>query len=736
MNANQSPIYLSFLFILILLQFQTETVQSQPSVDYYQSQDKVGAKNQYGDILIPANYDHLGWSEGLRLPVDDVLGYYTKGWGLVSLKNRIITGPRYYSLEAHHKNLIVASIKGRFSNELFYGVINTKGQVIVDFKYHSLTPIRDLILVSERKNENSYFGLLDGQGRELLPTAYAKISYFKDDLFVFSTENGNKGIIHKNGEIKVQATLDSIAPASTRYALIFKSGKVGAIDTAGLIIHEPLYKTIKNANATQQFKHFQLFSAEHDLIKGFYCDSIFELSSDLLVVVRNHHYEILNKNFESIYRGHYLQDLSAFRKNTVFKKKSKYQIIRFNGDAVDAKGFDSLQFDQNYIYGRKNKKWHIYNKFGSSLSIKSFDGLIPGSNNLIPVKKNNYWGYVDHSGSLAISVKYDQAGRFEGNMAEVDYLGSRRIINQFGEFIGASDYDQVKIEKANTALVTKRGRTDLMNYRGEILFETYNELKPHFFGYKEFTADGKVGLVSHLGEVILHPIYDSISEPKNRRYVVVKENVKTGLANFKGFWILPLSEEIEDICHVNDGLIGIQKNGQYGYLDFGQKLLIANRYEKTKPFTQALAAVKLNAKWGFINRKEKLVIQPTYEEAASFKNGISLVRRGNKYGVIDVKGTEKISIEYDSITVTTHEFLLAKKDNRLGLFNQFGEPLLQPSYSAIHPTKDDHFIVSRRGLYGLIDSSGRYSIPLKYFLIKEISNGRYICLESGPEELE
>ena len=734
MSVKKYPTYLFAFLFSLLLQLQAEIVLCQSSIDFYKEGEHVGLKNSNDQTLIPATYEQLGWSKGLNVPVNDVIGYKKEHWGLISIKNKIITGPRYYSLEAFHRNLIIASIKGKFSNELFFGVINFKGEVVVDFKYHSIKPFHNLLIVSERKKGQSYYGLLSHQGKKLLPTDFLQISYFKDDLFVFTNTKNQKGIIHKNGLIKIEATLDSIAPASDSYSLIIRSGKIGAIDSSGSVLHKPLYKSIVALGQTEGFKHYQIFDANHNLLKDFYCDSISEISSDLIAVSRNGFSEILNSDFEIVYRGQSLKKLSAFRKNVVVKN-GVYRIIKYNGEPVNESGFDTLVFDANYIYAASRNNWSIFNKFGSNISTLHFDSLLAASNNLIPVKRNDYWGYIDHSGKIAISSKFDEVGLFIGNIAPVNYLGSKRIINQFGEFIGAYEYDHVAIQKSNTALVSKRGRTDLINYRGKILFQTYNQLVPNHFGYLESTAEGKLGLISPLGEILLYPEYDSISEPKSKRFAVVHQGDKVGLINSKGFWIIPLSEEIQEICHEGEGFISIKKNGQYGFVDFGQRLLIANRYEKTKPFTSGLAAVSLNDKWGFINKKEQLIIQPTYDEVAPFKNGISLVSRNKKIGAIDKSGKIKIKIEFDTITSTTHDFLLAEKNEKLGLFNQFGNPLLQPSYTDIRPTIDGHFIVERRGLYGLIDASGRYSIPLRYFSIQEISNGRYICLENGNEEI-
>ncbi|WP_420580575.1 WG repeat-containing protein [Reichenbachiella sp.] len=735
MSVKKYPPYLFTFLFSIILQLSAEIVRCQSSIDFYIEGENIGLKDLSGEILIPAKYKQLGWSKGLNVPVNEVIGYQKEHWGLITIKNKVVTSPRYYSLEAFHRNLIIASLKGKFSNELFYGVINSKGEVVVDFKYHSIKPLHDLLIVSERIKGQSKYGLLSQQGKKLLSTDFAHITYFKDDLFVFTNTKKQKGIIHKSGLIKIEAQLDSIAPTTGNFSLMIKGGKIGAFDSTGAVLHQPLYKSISSLSTTEQFNRYQIFNTNHNLLKDFYCDSIFEISSDLIAVSRNGFVEILNSNYETVYRGQSLKKLSAFRKNVIVKNGA-YRIIKYNGEPVNESGFDTLIFDANYIYAANGDGWSIFNKFGSNLSTLHLDSLLAGSNNLIPIKRSDYWGYIDHSGKIAISPKFDQAGLFIGNIAPVNYLGSRRIINQFGEFIGEYEYDHVSIQDSNTALVTKHGRTDLINYRGKVLFQTYNHLVPNHFGYLESTAEGQVGLISPLGEVLLYPEYDSISEPKSGRYAVVHQGNKVGLINSKGFWIIPFSNEIQEICHEGEGFISIKKNGQYGFVDFGQRLLIANRYEKTKPFTSGLAAVSLNNKWGFINKKEQLIIQPNYDKVTPFKNGMSLVNKEGKIGAIDKSGKEKIKIEFDSIKTTTHDFLLCSKNGKLGLFNQFGELLLQPSYTDIRPTMDDHFIVERRGLNGLIDASGRYSIPLKYYSIVEISNGRYICLKNGNEELE
>jgi hypothetical protein len=600
--------------------------------------------------------------------------------------------------------------------------------VVIDFRYHSLKPLKELIIVSERRQGRTYYGLLSANNKVYLPLAYNNISYFDNDLFIFTDPLNKKGIIHKNGMILIDASLDSISVLNQQKSLVHQSGRVGMIDNQGNVIHKPIYKTINSDGQTFSFPSHDVYDRQQNLVRTITCDSATILSDELLGVYRNGFTEIIDYKYNVIYRSSGLKELSAFRKNTVYKKSNKYHLIKSSGEEIEEKtGFDTLIFDSRYIYGQLGEKWKIYNRFGSDLSKRKFDTIVSNSNNLIPIKQKGYWGYLDHAGKIAIPAKYDIAGPFIEKIARVNYLGFEYIINQFGAPINDQNFDSIRIEKNNMAFVWSRSRLDMIDNTGKEYFQTFNRLTPHPFGFKESTEGSKFGVISHFGEVILDPIYDSISAPINGKYMVVRKGNKTGLVNSTGFWVIPMSTLYQDIGPIAHGMIGIKKNGQYGFIDFGKKLLVANRYEGVQSFNEERAAVLLNGKWGFINLKEKLVIQPNFDAVENFYHQLSVVKRKGKYGVIDLEGKEVVKIDFDQIEMTEQGFLLVKKGEKYGLYNDLGEIILQSSYTSILPTEDGNFIVQRRGLMGVINSTGRYSIPLKYISIYQMSNDNYLC---------
>src|SRR5688572_22438459 len=78
----------------------------------YEENGKVGLKNLRGEVLIPAKYDAIGWSNGRLSVVNNVTGYRSNGlWGLISTGNEVITKAEYEDLSPGEGSLIVARKK-------------------------------------------------------------------------------------------------------------------------------------------------------------------------------------------------------------------------------------------------------------------------------------------------------------------------------------------------------------------------------------------------------------------------------------------------------------------------------------------------------------------------------------------------------------------------------------------------------------------------------------------------
>jgi hypothetical protein len=99
----------------------------------------------------------------------------------------------------------------------------------------------------------------------------------------------------------------------------------------------------------------------------------------------------------------------------------------------------------------------------------------------------------------------------------------------------------------------------------------------------------------------------------------------------------------------SEGLAAIRaENGQWGFINHQGEWAIAPQYEKTRDFSERLAAVLVSGKWGFINLQGQPAIPPQYEfpekpirrvhGTLQFHGGLCRIPSGSKTGYIDQTG--------------------------------------------------------------------------------------------------
>lgn len=128
-----------------------------------------------------------------------------------------------------------------------------------------------------------------------------------------------------------------------------------------------------------------------------------------------------------------------------------------------------------------------------------------------------------------------------------------------------------------------------------------------------------------------------------RPYLTYKENGKYGLIDcISRKKIIPAEYDFIDVNIYDDKVICVCKNGQYGYIDFNNKIVIPFEHKGASPFKEGLASVQIsNGGYGYINLKNEFVISPqdVWESVSSFNNGIAFIRMNdNDHYFINKKG--------------------------------------------------------------------------------------------------
>ena len=160
--------------------------------------DKIGFVNKEGGIVVKPQFtmyygDCYDESDNIRVAVDNLYGYPRSGgkvatykrpmYGLINYKGETIFEPSFYSLLPAIGNKKLYTVQ---NNNFEYAVLNIDGTVVVPFGKYSwidgfdngLARVKIGKVTNEQKDNGNKWGLINENGKEVLPLEY-------DDIWTF-----------------------------------------------------------------------------------------------------------------------------------------------------------------------------------------------------------------------------------------------------------------------------------------------------------------------------------------------------------------------------------------------------------------------------------------------------------------------------------------------------------------------------------------------------------------------
>lgn len=690
-----------------------------------------GVEDSDGRVVVPAIYERLGWSNGANDIVNQTIGFYENGnWGLINIRTKKVGSARYKILEPFNESLFEAGKLTHYSNVVRRGLINDRGEVIVDFNYYTISELfPDAFKVSVYSDKDLLFGLVGGNG-VLIPIQYENLRAVGDII-----EAGNKGLMKRlyasDGSFLIDEWVDAVDKVSDGY-VVRKEGYFGRLDRNGRLELPIKYKSI-TADEAEPFPVWQVTElANMDLEKAPFeigCDSItLDTKHNILIAHVNNAEHILaasdllfsdqNNSLKSIKNGFLV---------TKNNKLQKWGIYKTDGREI-AFGFDSVAVDSLYFYANSHGEWDVYNMFGRKINEPSFQEVSFASNRNVPVKRNNFWGWLDFRGNVLLNYTFDKVAKTSNqhHFLAKNY-GSWGVSDFNGDWVILAEYDS--IYSYGPYYVGQKGQASyVMNQEGEILHSIPFETDPK--DYLQLKNGVKVGAITATGYYV-HPQYESIQ--RFGEYYELKDSVYVRLVHQNGREVLDLSDEVQDVFGFSEGYFHILKDGKHGFIDVNGKLRIANRYDEAQIYSEGLAPVQLLGKWGFIDKSEVLRIQPFYRYSSTFVNDLAIVQTGDDFGLITPSGKEVVEVRWKSIErLPTGNYIVMDWDNKVGLCDINGRFIVRPNFDSIVDTDKELLIVSKNGVKGILDYNGYTKLPFEYVHIKVI--GEYLLMQQQGQD--
>lgn len=141
-------------------------------------------------------------------------------------------------------------------------------------------------------------------------------------------------------------------------------------------------------------------------------------------------------------------------------------------------------------------------------------------------------------------------------------------------------------------------------------------------------------------------------------------------------------------------------------------------------FSEGLLAVQKDGRYGYIDAKGNKKIEFYYDRAYAFKDGVALVKVGTKWNLIDKKGAKVFEDDYAYLERDVETDLIwFVVDEKLGLMNKSGKVLVDAIYD-VDKSGSTYYVyanfseglarVSNGTTYGYINENGKVVIPLSY----------------------
>lgn len=316
------------------------------------------------------------------------------------------------------------------------------------------------------------------------------------------------------------------------------------------------------------------------------------------------------------------------------------------------------------------------------LCVYATSGLSQKSN-LLPIKLNHKWGYIDEKAKVVITPEYEFAEDFND-----------------GAF----------------AVTIKAGKSGLINKQGKVIIKhLYDEVTLLAPGYFLIQKDSVEGIADTTGRLIYDCLADDIFYLKNSHFLIQKGD-KYGLLNGRGKLIIPVI--YDSVIYMANNAFHVILNNKHGISDSMHKLVIKPCYKKIYyPYWENEAVVFFTSgkQWGFATLDGKYFCDTIWTNYRQL--GCNFIYCSNKeknilYSIVSNKDrTDSINAD---IIVLSKYFLKLSYNGKFGLVDSFCKIIIPPIYDDIYPVSDCIFTVLKNGKWAIANAQGKIKTNFKY----------------------
>lgn len=697
---------LRIFFGLLLISF----VSAGTPYVVYRENGKTGVKSQDGKVVIPAQYDGIGWSNGKFSIIENVTGFRIgQGWGLINLSNQKVTKNQFTDLFPADGNLIVAGTMPKNSPRPAMGVITTSGKNIIPFIYDGITISNFRAIVFTQIGNQFRYGLIDLENRTLIPQQYQEVRSVGTLRYAVRNFDGKTALFSENGQKMTEFVIDSISSFRKNFAIIYQGKNKGLIDRTGSVKLDAKFRDIEIDNESnirvREPDEWLFLTSDNKNVRSVFADSVSHLGNGSYKIVTSGVAQLVDKGFQPVGNA-LLTDIRPFRNGrAVYQLGSLYGVILEDGKLLIPALYQDVSVEKDFILASQRtesgKSWILFDSLGARKVSRAYQSIRALTNGFFVVQHRGFFGLIDASGREVVACAYDSILGWDSHRLLVKFKGLYGIINNSEEWLVAPRSNRITLVDGDLFIEHTPTSSVLKQRNGSVIYFTSNKVIVNQDHLLEFLPSGTRWKIDFNGVIV-----DRQTMPADGSEVVYEES---------------------------EGYRAIRRNGRFGFIDSRGRLRIANRYEAVQNFSEGYAAVKILGKWGFINLQDNIAVQPVYEEVFPFNNGVARVKLRGLLGLVDKKARLVLPARYETIEALPSGNFIIKANALQGLAGPSGAILIQPKYDFIQDNGNGYAIAGKDGRYGVINYNGVATIPMMYTqLLFDPGSGHYMALKKAP----
>lgn len=359
-------------------------------------------------------------------------------------------------------------------------------------------------------------------------------------------------------------------------------------------------------------------------------------------------------------------------------------VLAFNSSSVDAQKTNTYKAS-NLSNSKENKKK------SQKAHVKSWQ-----DEPLTAYKQDSLWHFINHRGKEIFPPKLiEDVGGYSENFLRVMRVYQNRKRWMFLK----TDGETVILPEC-----------DLLDNFSEGLALTIKIIDPE----KEKAL---YGFVDTEGRQIVPTKYDDAT-PFTNGLAWIMDKEKRGYINKQGKMAFTLKDALG--YQFSDGIAPISNEKyQVGYIDTAGNLLIDLKYNEPMPFSEGLVSVQSNERYGYINQNDIMTIAPNFDDVRPFKEDRAFVGYFDddyhiKWGLIDKSGKMLVDALFDQVRDFNDGIAAVKVGMLWGFIDKEGKYIIEPKYSFADSFSNGlaWASIASENKRGFIDTSGEFIIEI------------------------